>query len=478
MTTSLHDSVVELARRAAEGSPEGASILARLTEPLAVALAGRVNAGKSTLLNALIGERLALTDATECTRVVARYSHGQRYSATAPGPGGQFRPLAFERGPDGLRVAIADGEPGVSSIRVTAPNAALRVMTLIDTPGVGSDDSARMAATTSALGINDDRRSDADAVVYLLRHAHRTDLDTLEALRDRWAGNGSAFNVVAVLSRADEIGSGRLDAMESAAEIAARYESDGRLRGLATRVVPVSGLLAETGATLREDEFAWLRTFAAGSSAEVDRLLLATGLLLGQSSSPLTVEVRRLLLQRFGLFGVRLAVAALRDGTVSDAPGLARLLVETSGLSGLRDALSEQFGQRARVLQALTAMGSLRRLATSQPSESAWVRGLERVEAASYEVAEIRALQSATDGLLDLAPAQQQRLTLLLAATDVPARLGIPGTASRPELRDFAISAISEWRTLAADPIFNRPTLDACETAARAAERIFADLAE
>jgi hypothetical protein len=65
-----------------------------------------------------------------------------------------------------------------------------------------------------------------------------------------------------------------------------------------------------------------------------------------------------------------------------------------------------------------------------------------------------------------------------LAAPDVPARLGIPGTESRPELRDFAIRAISEWRTLAADPLFNRPTLDACETAARAAERIFADLSE
>ena len=477
MTASLHDSVIEVARRAAEDSPEGTSILSRLTEPLAVAVAGRVNAGKSTLLNALIGERLALTDATECTRIVARYSHGQRYMAGVPGDDGEVRQLPFERDADGLRVAIPDGEPRVSSIFVTAPNPALRVMTLIDTPGVGSDDDARLAATANALGIDDERQSDADAVIYLLRHAHRTDLDTLEALRDRWAGNGSAFNVVAVLSRADEIGSGRLDAMESAAEVAGRYETDGRLRGLATRVVPISGLLAETGATLREEEFAWLRTLASGASAEVDRLLLATGLLLGQSSSPLTLEVRRLLLQRFGLFGVRLAVARLREGSVTDAPGLARLLVETSGLAVLRDALSAQFGQRARVLQALTAIESLRRLATGQPSP-AWVRGLEQVEASSHELAEIRALQSATDGLLDLPPADVQRLTLLLAAPDAPSRLGIADNASPSELRGAAIRAISEWRTMAADPMFNRPTADACETAARAAERIFADIGE
>ena len=37
-----------------------------------------VKAGKSTLLNAMLGERIAPTDAGECTRLVTWY----RYSAT------------------------------------------------------------------------------------------------------------------------------------------------------------------------------------------------------------------------------------------------------------------------------------------------------------------------------------------------------------------------------------------------------------
>ena len=50
----------------------------RLHEPLRLAIAGMVKAGKSTLLNAMLGEQIAPTDAGECTRVVTWY----RYSAT------------------------------------------------------------------------------------------------------------------------------------------------------------------------------------------------------------------------------------------------------------------------------------------------------------------------------------------------------------------------------------------------------------
>src|SRR3954469_9616573 len=51
------------------------AVRADLDEPLRVALVGRVKAGKSTLLNALIGRRVAPTDVSECTRVVTWFSY-------------------------------------------------------------------------------------------------------------------------------------------------------------------------------------------------------------------------------------------------------------------------------------------------------------------------------------------------------------------------------------------------------------------
>ena len=42
-------------------------IAARLSQPIRIALAGTLKTGKSTLVNALVGETIAPTDATEAT---------------------------------------------------------------------------------------------------------------------------------------------------------------------------------------------------------------------------------------------------------------------------------------------------------------------------------------------------------------------------------------------------------------------------
>ena len=79
---SLHEEVRALGQRAAAAyvgrrrSLSSTRTLARLDQPLRVAIAGKVNPGKSTLLNALVGDHLAPTDARECTRVVTWYRDG------------------------------------------------------------------------------------------------------------------------------------------------------------------------------------------------------------------------------------------------------------------------------------------------------------------------------------------------------------------------------------------------------------------
>src|SRR5580700_8495979 len=60
--------------------PELEGLERRLREPVRVAVVGKVNSGKSTMVNALLGQRIAPTDVSECTRLVTwfRYGHPQR----------------------------------------------------------------------------------------------------------------------------------------------------------------------------------------------------------------------------------------------------------------------------------------------------------------------------------------------------------------------------------------------------------------
>ena len=79
----LADSLAALCTEAAGRLPgpyraEAAALGARLQGPLRVAIAGRVKAGKSTLLNALVGERMAPTDAGTSPRSTWRASSSRR----------------------------------------------------------------------------------------------------------------------------------------------------------------------------------------------------------------------------------------------------------------------------------------------------------------------------------------------------------------------------------------------------------------
>ena len=267
-----------------------ASIRARLHQPLRVAVAGRVKAGKSTLLNALVGERLAPTDAGECTRIVTWYRQGISYGVDATLETGEARPLRFDRTERVLDIDLDELHPDeVHHLDVTWPASRLATMTLVDTPGLESLDEDRSLRTRQLFGVEGESPSEVDAVVYLMRHLHPTDRTFLDAFLDRSFSRPSPVNAIAVLSRADEIGAGRLDAVDSAAAVAQRYAADDRVRALCSTVVPVAGLIAETGFTLREDEVGALRQLCTIEPDELDLLLVSVDRFCTPGVSPLTV---------------------------------------------------------------------------------------------------------------------------------------------------------------------------------------------
>jgi hypothetical protein len=472
--------VTELAARAralalevAGGLDEGPlraqalAVVERLDGPLRVAVAGRVKAGKSTLLNALVGERLAPTDAGECTRLVSWYVHGPHYRVDAVLGGGATEELAFTR--DRGALVVDPGARPIASIdhlRVTWPSQNLVDLTLVDTPGLSSLDDSTSARTRSFLAVDEEQSSPVDAVLYLMRHLHRDDAGFLDALADRSLGPLTPASAVAVLSRADEIGAGRLDAMASAGRIAARYAADPRLRRLCVAVLPVAALLAETAATLREDEVAVLRAIAALPAADHARLVLTCDELAEPwPGVDIPSEPRAALVRRLGLHGVRLAVELLRTGAVQTAPQLATALYDASGVGTVAALLRERFVPRARALQGASALATLRGLARQLPAGPAATRvgrDVEALAAASLELAELRLLHLVLGADTDLSPDEVD--DLVSVARDA----GASGPA--------AMAEAERWRVRAAAPLTDGPTREACELGARLADAIAAGL--
>jgi hypothetical protein len=478
-------SLIELCGKAARILPEphngeAAALGTRLQGPLRIAIAGRIKAGKSTLLNALVGERMAPTDAGECTRLVTWYRHGVSYEVQALLRDGAIEPLPFTRADHELQFDVA-GRPldTIDRIDVRWPSAKLEELTLIDTPGLASINDEASARSEEFLSPQD-RSSDADAVIYLMRHVHRNDVEYLDAFLDRSVAHASPINAIGVLSRADEIGGGRLDSLASADRIAARYRSDSQLQTLCSTVLPVAGLLAETGGTLRQDEYAALRSIAAEDEPTLDAMLITADRTLTAGLGPVTIEVRRALLARFGLFGLRFAVDRIRSGAASNAPALAAALVDVSGIGEIRKLLATRFLPRARVLQARGVLAGLRSLAraaaTADPETSRSLSDeLERIEATSSDLSDLRLLHLSVAGVARLTDAESLEVRRLILGSDYCSRLDMPGVGA-DDARAAALEGIERWRSRAADPRNDPATVEACELAARAYEGVVIEL--
>jgi hypothetical protein len=293
------------------------AIADRMLATPSLVVAGPVSSGKSTLVNALVGRRVAPTGAGECTGLTAHYVRGPADRLDVVLVDGTRRPLPLAAGG---RVPAAVGDrlgvrpEDVDHLVVTLTSAALDDLTVIDTPGTGS---ARRPG-----GVPGGAHADT-ALVVLPATAHTGDLDVLPGP----AGHGPA-GVVAVLGRADTVGPD--DGRDLAVELGRR------LGDRVGPVTPVIGLLAETAVTgaLRAEDVGALRVLAAADPAVLEVALLDAEL-FATAELPLAVEARTRLLELLDLRGLALGIALMRADAAAGVGELCDALLAASGLATL-----------------------------------------------------------------------------------------------------------------------------------------------
>jgi 50S ribosome-binding GTPase len=410
----------------------------RLLEPIKVGLAGRTSSGKSTMANALLGERLAPTGATDTTRVVTYYRRGatERAELILRTAGRRQIVLATDGSlPKDLPVSVKD----VAAIDVRVPYCdVLDELTLVDMPGI--DGFSHEASGMSCARLLHEEL-DIDALVFLFHRGAADEFAAINEFEEQMGGAKAAPSyVIGVLSKADERDDAD-DPLVAARVLARQLGGSEALRSRLVGIVPLVGLLAETartGALRRRDLDELQRVEASG---EADWLVLAPELFVGSPPDP----ARRRLFELLRPYGLKAALAAIRAGAQS-VDDVQAALLGRSGLGELQAVLRSRFLAQSDAIKADRAIGVLDRLtySASATTRQTLRSQLERLlmDPAMRRIHEFRILRECASNQLELPEWLRVQITAAVTGATARSRAGLPETAPATAVLEH-ISAVA-----------------------------------
>ncbi|MEA2449503.1 MAG: hypothetical protein QOG63_1435 [Thermoleophilaceae bacterium] len=461
----------------------------RLGEPLRVAVCGQLSAGKSTLVNALVGRRLAATGVGETTEVNWWFRHGSPERAVLRRRGGGEVTVPLD---NPLPVLDDLDTEAVDAITIHVEHELLEDLVVIDTPGLFSPTGTTSERTRELIGARTERASaSADALLYLTHEVPGAsrDVRTLAAFGALFGTVRKApTNSLLLLSKCDEwwdaTGADERPPLAIGAQLLGAHRDE--LWRHVWASVPAIGLLAEAATVpgaLDDAMVADLRTIAAHPKRRRAYRRARVPASLDVGVPPERVQA---LLDALGPYGLARALEHA-DAPGASADAVRAALLEDSGLPVVGELLRRTFRERSALIRTDAALAALERSALARPdglaeADVSRVRaGVEelRVSPGADGLRRLRALRIAMDERLRLAADARRELRLLLADGSPHERLGmepdvpldrlaadLPGRWRRWRALENAVPASPERRVVAA------AACEACEQLTREVERM------
>lgn len=357
-----------------------------LAAPMRVAVIGRVKAGKSTLMNALLGADVAPTGPDELTYNVTTFTHAPdralvvHFKDDRPP---ESHPFEWLRQLVDRTLGNPDMLRSIRHVEVKLPNDMLERLQLIDTPGFGSFFDTDSRNTLEFLGltaeevdhVTREHAIGADAVAYLFpRGMAASDRNLVADFEGAAIGDFTPINAIAVLTKVDAYWSAELadnDPLATGMDITKRIKAEPGVERIFFDVLPVCGLLASAASMLKPGDVETLTVLAQRQPDELMRQLKTARRFVTapHEDSPVTAEQRIGLMQRFGQYGIWLSTGLIRDGMVETAE-LQQQLLRRSGLGAVRDLLLSHYASRATLIKASSAVNRNRAICARVSQES------------------------------------------------------------------------------------------------------------
>lgn len=347
--TGMHPVAAQLIRDA--GSMQGH--VADTVKPFNVAVFGRMKSGKSSLINALIGRRLAVTGVDEMTATINRlvYASGREELGSFKVHWKDSSPESFPLDRlltdwNGKAPDVLERVPRVKYLELFADAEWLRDIQVTDTPGTGST-----AAEHEDVAQQFINGKAADALIYVFSPVGRqTDVEDLESFRKGCLPGSSPYNSVAVMHKWDETYWNNGGDWADITAKAKRLHS--QMSALVADVVPVSGPLALT-AQLATPEF-WASALGVLAAYPDEKKL--NGALISDRLWNTVPAQKELYAAAHGEYDMpwtcfRVMLRELHRKGCSDAAAAAQCITELSGIRRLREMLDKCFFTRSAIIR-------------------------------------------------------------------------------------------------------------------------------
>ncbi|HTU92610.1 MAG TPA: dynamin family protein, partial [Gemmataceae bacterium] len=353
-------------------------LASQVDQPCVLAIVGRVNAGKSTFINALLGEDLAPTGDTETTATINHFHYGT--------PADPARPIRcrwrngcqedvsrdFLDGLQGNDLDTLRRAEGIDYLEYFLPNPFLRDITLVDTPGTGAVVDEHQDRTAEFLQLHNQLRqrhqhdtqrigSDADAVIYLVGQVSRAnDREFLDEFNQAACGQSRALNALGVMAKIDL----QAEILARRTELAAKI-ADQLQRNLNT-VVPVSAGIHRAMRRLRENGNRELIRLMIKlrqiPPKRLDQLLDSDDLYeMDFDDCPISADERRQLKGNMP-WSVFTTIARLAANSSLNGLAIVEQIDELSGFGPLTEMLQRHFFKRGRFLRRFRILENARKL--------------------------------------------------------------------------------------------------------------------
>lgn len=326
----------------------------QLDQPVRVAVVGHIKTGKSTLINALLGETILNTGATETTLNVNWLRYASHTSLTIHFDNESRTPE--HTSPEDFMAFIKQNSKDtfdylsdVKYIQSSYPHPVLQLFDLIDTPGRSSgngNNAGEVLELVKNSPTGAQEHINADIVLCLFSPSLSADENPI--LEDLLQMKVAPINSIGVLTKIDQYWSSHNDALDSGSQIISRLQNDHpRLGHLFFDIVPISGLLAWGAQTLTSEEFVTLSQLAKLPEERIERLLANTTRFVTRDYEAVSIstEAKQAVFDRLGAYGIWRSCQILRS-RVSDRQVLTQKLLESSGLPKLQRLILSAFGNR------------------------------------------------------------------------------------------------------------------------------------